>query len=171
MNVLFIDRDGTIIDEPPDGKVDSLEKFKLKPFVLNSLKTLQDHGYILVMVTNQPTLGTESFSYASFEVPHNKLMKLFKKEGIQFREVFICPHTLEDNCSCRKPKTGLVDEFLKNNTIDKDRSYVVGDRITDVELAENIGCKSIHVSSKKISNATYMAEDWKEITKYILKGS
>ncbi len=103
--VLFIDRDGTIITEPADKQIDSLQKFRLVPDVIAGLQRLRDAGYTLVMVSNQDGLGTESFPEPTFREPHEFLRELLKTQGITFAEEFICPHKPADNCQCRKPKT------------------------------------------------------------------
>src|SRR4051812_39563229 len=118
IKVLFIDRDGTLINEPEGGYVDTLEKLNVLPGVLEALKKLQQK-YTLVMVSNQPGRGTEKFPEENFITPQNQLMEIFKENHILFKETFFCPHFMEDNCDCMKPKTGLIDAFLKENTIAK----------------------------------------------------
>lgn len=139
----FLDRDGTLIYEPQDNfQIDSLEKLKILPGVIDGLKKLIDDGFSLVIVTNQDGLGEPSFPLESFEIPQNKMLEIFRENGIEFAAVFVCPHRASDNCACRKPKTGLVDGFLKNG-IDTDSSFVYGDRETDREFAKNLNLKFI----------------------------
>ena len=104
MKVLFIDRDGTIIEEPEDKQIDSLEKLEFISGAISSLKILQKSGYRLVMVSNQDGCGTASFPQENFEKPQEKILSILKSEGIVFDEIYICPHFLKDNCLCRKPK-------------------------------------------------------------------
>jgi imidazoleglycerol-phosphate dehydratase / histidinol-phosphatase len=141
--VLFIDRDGTLIVEPPDQQIDSLNKLQLVPGVLTALCSLRDAGYSFVMVSNQDGLGTASFPEAAFREPHEFLRQLLASQGISFDAEFICPHMPADGCNCRKPRTGLLDDYLREHPIDMGNSYVIGDRDTDLELARNLGINGL----------------------------
>jgi imidazoleglycerol-phosphate dehydratase/histidinol-phosphatase len=144
--ILFIDRDGTLIEEPFDFQVDSLEKIKLTSGVIPALLQLKKAGFKLVMVSNQNGIGTPHFPEEHFALCHEFTLDLFSSQGIIFDEIFICPHLPEDNCTCRKPKTGLLDEFLKRTSIDKNCSWVIGDRDTDRQLADNLNLKFLPIS-------------------------
>ncbi len=143
--VLFIDRDGTLIVEPADQQIDSLQKLELVPDVIPALVRLRDAGYVFVLVSNQDGLGTSSFPERSFKEPHEFLQSLLRSQGITFEREFICPHFAKDDCSCRKPKTGLLDDYLRAERIDKRASFVIGDRQTDLELAKNLGVQGLRV--------------------------
>ncbi|EFY06184.1 bifunctional histidinol-phosphatase/imidazoleglycerol-phosphate dehydratase HisB [Succinatimonas hippei] len=140
---LFIDRDGTLVREPNDFQVDSLEKISFAPNVIPALTRLKNAGFTFVMVSNQDGLGTSSFPLETFTKPHEFILNTLKSQGITFEQVLICPHFEKDNCDCRKPKLGLVMAYLKDTSWDRAHSYFIGDRSTDLQMGENMGIQSI----------------------------
>jgi histidinol-phosphatase len=146
--ILFIDRDGTLILEPPvDFQVDSLEKLEFYPGVFQNLSRVAANlSYKLVMVTNQDGLGTSSFPEDTFWPAQNKMMAALEGEGIRFDAVHIDPTLPEENAPTRKPRTGMLTEYF-GEQYDLANSLVIGDRLTDVELAKNLGCKAILMKS------------------------
>ena len=154
---LFIDRDGTLIEEPPDHQVDALEKVRFMPGVFAALEALQRRGYRLVMVSNQDGLGTESFPRAKFEAVHRFVLDTFAAQGITFEAVFICPHRPDEGCTCRKPATGLVDEYLRGDTVERSASAVIGDRETDLAFAANLGVRGLRARRDGAPHETWPA--------------
>lgn len=162
--VLFIDRDGTLIKEPPeDYQVDSLEKLEFYPNVFRYLsKIVRELDYELVMVTNQDGLGTSSFPEDTFWPVQNKMVQAFKNEDIEFDEIIIDRSFPEDNLPTRKPGTDLLRHYLKGD-YDLENSFVIGDRESDVKLAENLGAKAIYMGNTSCGNAELNTTDWHAI--------
>ncbi len=164
---LFIDRDGTIIIEPEDEQIDSLEKLEFYPKVFQYLSRIaKELEYELVMVTNQDGLGTRSFPEDTFWPAHNKMLKALENEDIIFSEILIDRSFPKDNLPTRKPGTGLVTHYMKSG-YDLSNSFVIGDRITDVELAKNMGAKAILLSKTPNKDATLTTTDWGEIYNFL----
>ncbi len=166
--VLFIDRDGTLVIEPPiDFQLDSLEKLEYYPCVFQNLALIaKELDYVLVMVTNQDGLGTASFPEDTFWPAQNKIIQAFRKEGIEFSEILIDRSFSHENLLTRKPGTAMLTHYLKGD-YDIKNSYVIGDRFTDVQLAKNLGCKSIYLSKEKCEEAVLSTTDWADIYKLL----
>ncbi len=154
--ILFIDRDGTLIVEPPDEQYDSLEKLELVPGVIPALLKLAGAGYELVIVSNQDGLGTDSFPMRDYEIPQQKMIDIFASQGIDFSAVHVDPHFERDNAPTRKPGIGMVLDYLKSGELDLADSWVIGDRETDMQLAENMGIGGLRLGDGH--------EDWATIT-------
>ncbi|HOF20015.1 MAG TPA: bifunctional histidinol-phosphatase/imidazoleglycerol-phosphate dehydratase HisB [Bacteroidales bacterium] len=169
--VLFIDRDGTIIVEPEDEQIDSLEKLRFLPGAISSLSAIaKTTDYELVMVTNQDGLGTSSFPEDTFWPAHNKMLQILGDEGVCFSEIFIDRTFPEENAPTRKPGTAMLTRYLARG-IDPENSYVIGDRLTDLQLAENIGCGAILIRKPSgpdpASGKVFSTGDWNEIFRYL----
>ena len=150
--ILFIDRDGTLIEEPADEQIDAFEKLKFTKGMFRNLGFIRQHlDFEFVMVSNQDGLGTESFPEDTFWPVHNFILQTLEGEGITFDEILIDPHFPEDNAPTRKPNTGLVEKYINNPDYDIANSYVIGDRETDRTFARNIGCKSLILNDEGIS--------------------
>jgi imidazoleglycerol-phosphate dehydratase/histidinol-phosphatase len=158
--VLFIDRDGTIIIEPEDEQIDSLEKLEFYPKAISTLRKISsDLDYELVMVTNQDGLGTDSFPEDTFWPAHNKMLTTLKNEGVEFSDIVIDKSFPEENLPTRKPGVALFKKYIDGD-YDLTNSYVIGDRISDVQLATNLGTKSILINHSINSKATLTTQDW-----------
>ncbi|TCZ88105.1 bifunctional histidinol-phosphatase/imidazoleglycerol-phosphate dehydratase HisB [Lysobacter sp. N42] len=143
--ILFVDRDGTLIEEPADFQIDAYSKLRFVRGVIPAMLKLRDAGYEFVMVTNQDGLGTDSYPYESFLGPHQLMMQVFESQGIVFRDVLIDRSFPQDNSPTRKPQIGLALPYLQDRTIDWSRSAVVGDRETDVRFAENLRIRAFQL--------------------------
>lgn len=178
--VLFIDRDGTLVIEPPiDYQLDSFEKLEFYPKVFRNLFFIrQKLDFDFVMVTNQDGLGTSSFPEETFWPVHNLVMKTFENEGIIFDDVQIDRSFPEDNAPTRKPRTGMLTRYIDNDAYDLENSFVIGDRATDVELAYNLGCKAILLQKddsilkdKKLQDTCVLATaDWDKVAEFLFAG-
>lgn len=166
--VLFIDRDGTLVIEPPiDLQLDSLEKLEFYPGVFQYLARIATElEYELVMVSNQDGLGTSSFPEETFWPAQNKIIQAFKNEGINFSEILIDKSFPYEKAATRKPGTAMLTHYLKGD-FDLANSYVIGDRTTDVELANNLGCKSILLGKESDLIPDLITESWTEIYQYL----
>ena len=180
---LFIDRDGTLIKEyPPTYQIDAFEKLRFYPYVFKYLgKIVEELDYALVLVTNQDGLDTDDFPHASFLPPHQLIMETFAGEGIVFKEELIDKSYPKDNLPTRKPGIGLFTHYINNPEVDMANSFVIGDRITDVQLALNLGCKAIwlrnnpHLGATEVKDSLSRLEmavalattDWKDIYHFL----
>ncbi len=162
--ILFIDRDGTLIVEPPDQQVDSLEKLELMPGVIPALLELHNAGYELVIVSNQDGLGTDSYPQQDFEIPQRKMLDLFESQGISFSAIHIDPHFEYQNAPTRKPGIGMLLGYLQSGDLDMEDSWVIGDRQTDLELADNLGIGGLRIGKANQNNGEENnIEDWQAI--------
>ena len=177
--VLFIDRDGTLALEPANYQLDALEKLVFYPEVFTYLgKIAREMDYELVMVTNQDGLGTASFPEDTFWPTHNFALKCFENEGVTFDTILIDKSFPADNAPTRKPRTGLLTQYLNSEKYDLANSYVIGDRLTDMELAKNLGAKGLFIANDEALGAEEVTKDleaaivlkttqWKEIYSFL----
>jgi len=170
---LFIDRDGTLIIEPADEQIDSLEKLEYLPKVFRNMHFIaKDLSYELVMVTNQDGLGTASYPEETFWPTHNKMLKAFENEGVVFDDILIDRHFPHDNAPTRKPGLGMMGKYL-DGSYDLANSFVIGDRLTDIQLAKNLGAKGILINDGSLATelqekglaefCVLITSDWDEI--------
>ena len=165
--VLFIDRDGTILKEPDDQQLDSLEKLEFMPGVIGALSAIaRETNFELVMVTNQDGLGTIVYPEEAFLPPQKKMLSILAGEGVKFAEIFIDRSFESDNAPTRKPGTAMLTRYLAGG-VDLDSSFVIGDRLTDIELAKNLGCRAIFVSSSQNGEASLCTRNWQTIKRFL----
>jgi imidazoleglycerol-phosphate dehydratase/histidinol-phosphatase len=174
--VLFIDRDGTLIKEPPvDYQVDTLEKLEFMPGVFRNLHKLRHFtDFELVVVSNQDGMGTAAFPEEDFRLPHEKFLEAFRNEGVEFDAIHIDPSMPEENSPNRKPRTGMLVRYLEGD-YDLENSYVIGDRLTDMELARNLGSRGILLGGKEspdleaagFAGSGVLCKDWDQIYQFI----
>lgn len=145
--ILFVDRDGTLIEEPADFQVDRFDKLRFVDGVIPALLALRDAGYQFVMVTNQDGLGTEAFPQEAFDGPHALMMQIFESQGIRFREVLVDRSLPAENAATRKPGIGMVLHYMKDRDVDWARSAMVGDRETDDAFATNLGIRAFRLKT------------------------
>jgi len=177
--ILFIDRDGTLINEPKDFQVDSFEKLEFKKSVLKYLSKISEElDFDLVMVTNQDGLGTKSFPENDFWPVQNFIIKTLENEGIYFKEILIDRTFPDQNANTRKPNIGLIEKYLADKNININESFVIGDRLTDLKFAKNIGCKGILINDLKTTDhlksnsnidedSMFSFKDWKSIYNFL----
>jgi imidazoleglycerol-phosphate dehydratase/histidinol-phosphatase len=165
--VLFIDRDGTIIKEPPtDFQVDSLEKLEFVPKAISNLRKIAENcDYELVLVSNQDGLGTDSFPEKDFWPAQFKMLKTLEQENIHFTAIHIDRSFEQEQAPTRKPRTGMLTAYLTED-YDLTNSFVIGDRLTDIQLAQNLGAKSIFIGEPQ-PEATFSSQDWDEIYTFL----
>lgn len=181
--ILFIDQDGTLVKEPPlDYQLDAWEKLEFMPKAITSLsKIVAQKNYVLVLVSNQDALGRKQFPAEPFMSMHKHILQTFENEGVVFDDVFIDKSLPEENAPTRKPGTAMLGKYLDGNVYDLENSFVIGDRYSDMQLANNIGCKSIYLKSADAykpnekedalleeSNPTYRFESWSDIVTVLL---
>ena len=182
--ILFIDRDGTLVIEPPiDYQLDSLDKLEFYPKMIRNLSFIRSKlDFELVMVSNQDGLGTPSFPEETFWPAHNLLLKTLEGEGVTFDAIYIDRSMPQDNAPTRKPRTGMLTRYLNNDEYDLSGSFVIGDRATDVELALNLGCRAILLqpdtrllenssrSSELLKTCALVTDDWDKVSEFLFAG-
>lgn len=182
--VLFIDRDGTLIREPQDNQIDSLEKLEFYPRVFQGMSAIAGLDFELVMVTNQDGLGTPAFPEDTFWPTQKRIIQAFENEGVRFSAVFIDRSFPQDHAPTRKPGTAMLTSYLDNPDYDLANSFVIGDRITDVQLAANLGCRAIWLNNGSMKGSSEIADstarlqasialetmDWREIHAFLALG-
>ena len=157
--ILFVDRDGTLIEEPADFQIDAYEKIRFVKNVIPAMLKLRDAGYQFVIVSNQDGLGSEGYPQESFDGPNNLMLQIFESQGIVFRDVLVDPSWPADNSPNRKPGLGMMVSYLQDRSIDWARSAMVGDRPTDNQFAENMKIRGFQLRTEQFGGQW----DWESI--------
>ncbi len=169
MKAVFLDRDGTIIKNVP--YLNNPDEIEFLTGVIEGLKILVNNGFSLFVVTNQSGVSRGFIKIQKLEEIHTKIKNILRENGIDIKEIVYCPHHPDDNCNCRKPKTGMIDNILKKYKIDLRNSYLIGDKDEDIILAKNTGIKSISVSNEIKTSPDFKAKNFKEAVSWIIKDS
>ena len=170
--IIFLDRDGTIIVDPEDERVDNENKIKLFPDTIEALKLLADNDISVILITNQAGIAEGRISIQDFDRINNKVIEALVPSGIKILKTYLCPHAPDDNCECRKPKPKLLLEAARDFNIDVKKAYMVGDRASDIFAGINAGAKTVLVKTANIpveaKEATYTAPTLLDAVMYIL---
>ena len=170
--IIFLDRDGTVIYDPEDERVDREDKIKLFPDTIEALKYLADNDFAVILITNQAGIAEGRMNTQDFERINNKVLEMVAPSGVKILKTFMCHHAPGDNCECRKPKPTMLLEAAKEFDIDLARCYMVGDRESDIKAGINAGTKTILVKTANINveskEATYTAPNILDAVRYIL---
>lgn len=169
--IIFLDRDGTVIVDPEDERVDSEDKIKLFPDTIEALKYLADNDFAVILITNQAGIAEGRINAQDFERINNKVLEMLAPSGVKILKTFMCPHSPEDKCECRKPKPTMLFEAAKEFNIDLAHTYMVGDRASDIMAGINAGTKTILVKTANINveskEANFTASTLIDAVKYI----
>lgn len=168
---VFLDRDGTIIAEK--NYLSQISEVKVLPWVPSAIRQLNQNNFRVIVLSNQSGIGQGFFTQKKVEKINNYLKNLLLKKGAKIDKIYFCPHTPEDGCFCRKPSAGLIYQAQKDFNIALEKSYLVGDKASDIEAGYRAGCKTILVltgyDEKEKSAPTYLADNLREAVKWILK--
>jgi D-glycero-D-manno-heptose 1,7-bisphosphate phosphatase len=176
MKAVFVDRDGTMIVEPPNERLTWIHDIKLFPDTIEALKLLQDNGFAIIEVTNQAGIGEGLITIEKFwDMEIGGVEKMLAEGGVKITKTFVCPHTAADNCECRKPKPKMLLDAAKEFNIDLASSFMIGDRLGDIGAGQNAGAKTILVKTGAVPveapDATYTAENLLEAAHYVVENS
>ena len=175
MKTILLDRDGTVIVDPPDERVDKIEKIKLFPDTIEALRYLSEHDFAIVFVTNQAGVAEGRIDEAEFEAIHDKVKELLAPSGVTILQTYVCPHRPDDNCDCRKPKPKLVLQAMHEFSLDPKTTYFVGDRQSDIMAGVNAGTKTVLVKTANVpvesEEADYTAPTLLDAAKYVVAHS
>ncbi len=172
MNIVFLDRDGTVIIDPPDERVDKESKIKLFPDSIKALAYLAGHNFAVIFITNQAGIAEGRLNLDGFQRIHGKVLEMLAPSGVKVLETYVCPHSPNDGCDCHKPKPTLLLQAARDFKIDLAGSYMIGDRQSDVLAGVNAGMKTILVKTANVpvtsAEADYTAPNLLDAVKYVV---
>ena len=172
MKIILLDRDGTVIRDPEDERVDTEEKIELFPDSIEALQLLKDNGFGVIVITNQAGIAEGKITVQDFERIHAKALEMLSPSGVEVIRTYVCPHAPEDQCECRKPKPKMILDALKEYGLSASEMYMVGDRISDIEAGSAAGTKTILVETANVAQtapqATYTASNLLEAVQYVI---
>lgn len=175
MNIVFLDRDGTVFVDPHDERLDREDKIKLFPDSIEALKYLADHGFAIILITNQAGIAEGRINLQDFDRLNHKVVEMLAPSGIKILKTYVCPHSPEDNCECRKPKPTMILKAAKEFDVDLAHSYMVGDRTSDIIAGKNAGTKTILVKTAntpvEVQEADYTAPTLLDAVKYVVRNT
>lgn len=173
MNVILLDRDGTVIFDPEDERVDREDKIKLFPDSIEALKYLTDNGFAVILITNQAGIAEGRITLEDFNRINTKVLEMLEPSGIKILKTYVCPHSPEDKCDCRKPKPTMILDAIKEFNLDPNSLYMVGDRESDINAGINAGVKTILVKTANVpviaDQADYTAPNLSDAVRYVVE--
>lgn len=173
MNIILLDRDGTVIVDPEDERVDKEEKIELFPDSIEALSYLAKNNFSVIFITNQAGIAEGKLSTEDFDRIHNKVLEILSPSGIKVLKTYMCPHVPEDKCECRKPKPKMILEAIKDFDLDPKKIYMIGDRESDINAGINAGTKTILVKTANVpvvaEQANFTADNLMEAVKYAVR--
>lgn len=171
MNIVFLDRDGTVIFDPEDERVDREDKIKLFPDTIEALKYLAEHNFAVILITNQAGIREGRINLQDFDRINNKVLEMLAPSGVKILKTYVCPHSALDHCECRKPKPTMILEAAQEFNVDLTKSYMIGDRESDIFAGINARTKTILVKTAnkpvEVKEATYTAPNLLDAVTYI----
>lgn len=177
MKIVLLDRDGTVLVDPPDRSVDRIDKIELYQDTIEALRYLADHDFAAIFVTNQTAIAEGKMDEAQYWRVHEAMMEQLKPSGLSVLKCYLCPHGPNDGCACRKPKPGMLLDAIRDYNLDASSVYMVGDRPTDVQAGQSAGLRTVLVSTSELSECPpdvrpdYVAASLSDAVKYVVSNS
>jgi histidinol-phosphate phosphatase family protein len=175
MKVVLLDRDGTVIADPPDERVDTIDKIQLFADSIEALRLLAAHDFAIILITNQAGIAEGRINQREFEIINDRVLAMLAPSGVRVLKTFVCPHGPADNCECRKPKPTMILQAAKEFALDLEHTYMVGDRQSDIMAGVNAGARTVFVRTAHVQSssdgAEYSASSLLDAAKYVVEHS